>query len=350
MNGIAYLDPRAPTEERVEDLLGRMTREEKVGQLMQLDGRFGIRDAVERMLVGSLIHLNGAEADAAIDAALKTRSSIPLLMADDGIHGHSFWAGATIFPTQLALALQLGRSPARRVARVAAREMRATGIKWTFSPVLCLARDLPLGQGRRDLRRGPILDRRVRLGDDPRIPGRGPGRSRCRACHRQALRRLLGDSRGPRRLRGRTLAPQAPLLFLPALRAGRPRGLHGLHDGIPVHRRPALDAQPLAAHRGAQGGVGLRRRARHRLRQRGPPREGPARLRRLRPGRRPGRQIGQRFHHGHAPVLRGLPRGPQEWPLDRGRARRDGAAGARAQVPHGTVRESGAAIPSGSPR
>lgn len=146
MNGISYLDPCAPIAARVEDLLCRMTREEKVGQLMQLDGRFGMRDAVERMLVGSLFHLNGAEADAAIDSALKTRLGIPLIMADDGIHGHSFWAGATIFPTQLALACSWDAALLQRVARAAAREMRATGIKWTFAPVLCMARDLRWGR------------------------------------------------------------------------------------------------------------------------------------------------------------------------------------------------------------
>ena len=50
------------------------------------------------MRVGSLFHLNGREADAAIESSLGTRLGIPVLLADDGIHGHSFWAGATFFP------------------------------------------------------------------------------------------------------------------------------------------------------------------------------------------------------------------------------------------------------------
>jgi beta-glucosidase len=146
MNGLIFRDPNAPLEERVEDLLGRMTTPEKVGQLMQLDGRFDFRGKIRDCHVGSLIHLNGSDADAAIEASLATRLGIPLLLADDGIHGHSFWAGATVFPTQLALACSWDAELLEEVARVTAREMRATGVKWTFSPILCLARDLRWGR------------------------------------------------------------------------------------------------------------------------------------------------------------------------------------------------------------
>ncbi len=146
MDAPVFRDPSASLSERVEDLLSRMSAREKVGQLMQLDGRYDMQGAIGRMGVGSLFHLNGAEAGAAIEASLRTRLGIPVLMADDGIHGHSFWAGATIFPTQLALACSWDTGLLEEVARVTAREMRATGIKWTFSPVLCLARDLRWGR------------------------------------------------------------------------------------------------------------------------------------------------------------------------------------------------------------
>jgi beta-glucosidase len=146
MNGAKYRDPSASLSERVEDLVGRMTLPEKVGQLMQLDGRFDFRGKIRDNFVGSFFHLNGADADAAIEASLATRLGIPTLLADDGIHGHSFWAGATIFPTQLALACSWDAGLLEEVARVTSREMRATGLKWTFSPVLCLARDLRWGR------------------------------------------------------------------------------------------------------------------------------------------------------------------------------------------------------------
>ena len=120
--------------------MGLMTLEEKVGQLMQLDGQKVYRELIRNRHVGSLLHINGQDADEAILASLETRLGIPVLLADDGIHGHSFWAGATIFPTQLALAASWNTDLFREVARITAVEMRATGLKWTFSPVLCLAR------------------------------------------------------------------------------------------------------------------------------------------------------------------------------------------------------------------
>ncbi|AUX21848.1 beta-D-glucoside glucohydrolase [Sorangium cellulosum] len=141
-----YKDPTQPVSRRVDDLLSRMTLDEKVGQLMQLDAQGDIEDAIGRMKVGSLLHCNGKDADAAIRRSLRTRLGIPVLMADDGIHGHSFWAGATIFPTQLAMACTWDAGLLEKVARVTAVEMRATGLKWTFSPVLCLTRDLRWGR------------------------------------------------------------------------------------------------------------------------------------------------------------------------------------------------------------
>ena len=152
-----YLDPAQPVEARVADLLPRMTLAEKAGQLMQLDGQFDMPDLVNRLHVGSLLHINGSAADAALAASLKTRLGIPVLLADDGIHGHSFWAGAAIFPTQLAVACSWDAELMEQMARITAVEMRATGIKWTFSPVLCLARDLRWGRVDETFGEDPLL-------------------------------------------------------------------------------------------------------------------------------------------------------------------------------------------------
>jgi len=153
----AYRDPALPLPARLDDLLARMTLPEKVGQLMQLDGQRVYRELIRDFHVGSLLHINGSDADAAQAAAAQTRLGIPLLLADDGIHGHSFWAGATLFPTQLALACSWNPELAREVARVTALEMRATGLKWTFSPVLCLARDLRWGRINETFGEDPLL-------------------------------------------------------------------------------------------------------------------------------------------------------------------------------------------------
>ncbi|HCM26682.1 MAG: beta-glucosidase [Treponema sp. GWB1_62_6] len=150
-------EPYPSSAEKVEMLLGRMTVEEKIGQLMQLDGRGRYIELIRDYHVGSLLHINGSDADAALKASMSGRLGIPVLLADDGIHGHSFWAGAAIFPTQLAMACSWDTELLEEAARVTAVEMRATGLKWTFSPVLCLARDLRWGRIGETFGEDPLL-------------------------------------------------------------------------------------------------------------------------------------------------------------------------------------------------
>ena len=141
----AYRNPALTVEERVTDLLGRMTLEEKVGQLMMWDAR-GDLAFINTRQAGSILHILGARINDAMDLAAKNRLAIPLLVGEDGIHGHSFWKGATIFPTQLGLAGSWNPELFEQVGRVTAEEMAPTGIHWTFSPVLCLTRDLRWGR------------------------------------------------------------------------------------------------------------------------------------------------------------------------------------------------------------
>ncbi|MCU0263817.1 MAG: glycoside hydrolase family 3 C-terminal domain-containing protein [Candidatus Nanopelagicales bacterium] len=142
----AYRDAALSVAERVEDLLGRMTLPEKVGQMLQLNAQGDLEDIVSVKLAGSILHASPEAMIRAIDLAGRTRLGIPLLTADDAIHGHSFWPGATIFPTQLAMACSWDADLVERMARVTAVEVSATGLHWTFSPVLCIARDLRWGR------------------------------------------------------------------------------------------------------------------------------------------------------------------------------------------------------------
>jgi beta-glucosidase len=142
----AYRNPTLSVEERVADLLGRMTLEEKVGQLMLWDARGEDLSFINTRQPGSALHILGAKISKAMDLASQNRLGIPLLIGEDGIHGHSFWKGATIFPTQLALAASWNPDLLEQVGRVTAEEMTPTGIHWTFSPVLCLSRDLRWGR------------------------------------------------------------------------------------------------------------------------------------------------------------------------------------------------------------
>lgn len=141
-----YRHPRLPVEARVADLLGRMTLEEKIGQLMMSDARGEDLSFITERQPGSILHILGDKVGRAMDLAAQTRLGIPLLVGEDAIHGHSFWPDATIFPTQLALASAWHPALLEKVGRVTAAEMAHTGIHWTFSPVLCLTRDLRWGR------------------------------------------------------------------------------------------------------------------------------------------------------------------------------------------------------------
>ena len=141
-----YRDPSLSVEERVDDLVARMTLPEKVGQMLQLDSRGDLKEVVTSKLAGSILHTSPARLIEANDLVSRTRLQIPLLTAEDCIHGHGFWPGATVFPTQLAMAATWDAELLERVARVTAVEVSATGIHWTFSPVLCIARDLRWGR------------------------------------------------------------------------------------------------------------------------------------------------------------------------------------------------------------
>lgn len=142
----AYLDVALPVADRIADLLGRMTVEEKIGQMLQLDARDDLEDQVVRMHAGSILHASPEKVLRARELTLQTRLKIPLLVGEDCIHGHSFWEGATIYPTQLGMAATWDAGLAERVARATAVEVSATGIHWTFSPVLCITRDLRWGR------------------------------------------------------------------------------------------------------------------------------------------------------------------------------------------------------------
>ncbi len=154
---LPYLDPALPTEQRVADLIGRMTLPEKVGQMLQLDARDGVRALVEDMHVGSILHTSPERVLEAAALTEHSRLRIPLLVAEDCIHGHSFWVGATIFPTQLGMAATWDPALIERAARATAVEVAATGIHWTFSPVLCIGRDLRWGRVSETFGEDPFL-------------------------------------------------------------------------------------------------------------------------------------------------------------------------------------------------
>ncbi len=167
MTALPYLNPALPISERVSDLVSRMTMQEKVGQMMQLPANnyHGankndlVRHLVTEVTVGSILHANPEQLEEAHNLVAQTRLQIPLLIGEDCIHGHSFFAGATIYPTQLGMAATWDAELVEQIARATAVEVAPTGVHWTFSPVLCIARDL---------RWGRVSET---FGEDPRLIG-----------------------------------------------------------------------------------------------------------------------------------------------------------------------------------
>ena len=144
---------RGPTraERFVDSLVGRMTLEEKLGQLTQLAGRWGDtgprvseggEDEIRSGHVGSFLGVFGAGYTRDMQAiAMQSRLKIPLLFAHDVIHGFR-----TIFPVSIAEAASWDPEGVERAARIAATEATAAGLHWTFAPMVDIARDARWGR------------------------------------------------------------------------------------------------------------------------------------------------------------------------------------------------------------
>src|SRR5215468_4754893 len=129
----------ADIEQRVNDLLPKMTLEEKTGQLAQFAGNNPqTMEMIKQGKVGSLLGVLGAEeANAAQRAAVESsRLHIPLILGYDVIHGYR-----TVFPVPLASAGSFDMLLIERAERVAAKESTASGVKWVFAPMVDIARD-----------------------------------------------------------------------------------------------------------------------------------------------------------------------------------------------------------------
>lgn len=146
IEAMAYTDPRRPIDERVQDLLPRMTLEEKAGQMCQMNGRCDPEKWLREQHVGSFLHMLGPETNALQRLAAETRLGIPLLFGIDAIHGNAFWPTATVFPSQLGLSCSWNPALLEEMGRITAKETALTGAHWTFSPMLDTARDLRWGR------------------------------------------------------------------------------------------------------------------------------------------------------------------------------------------------------------
>ncbi len=145
-----YQNSSLATQQRVNDLLSKLSLEEKIGQMLQVSynqvSPSEAEDWVTQKFAGSFLHVLGDNARRLQELTESTPHGIPILFGIDAIHGHALNTRATVFPSQLALSCSWNQSALETVGRVTAREVAADGLHWTFSPVLCIGRDLRWGR------------------------------------------------------------------------------------------------------------------------------------------------------------------------------------------------------------
>mgnify|MGYP003169562043 CR=1 FL=1 len=176
----AYKDAGRPVEERVSDLLSRMTLEEKVMQLNQYtlgrnDNANNVADPVDKIPaeIGSLIYFDtspGLRNRLQKKAIEQSRLGIPVLFGYDVIHGFR-----TTYPISLAQACSWNPALVKQAAEVAAQEARMSGVEWTFSPMIDVARDGRWGRVSEGYGEDPVLTGKMAgayiegmQGDDPK--------------------------------------------------------------------------------------------------------------------------------------------------------------------------------------
>ncbi len=130
-------------EQKINELLAKMTLAEKLGQLQMLDGEANGKYRPEHLelakkgLLGSTLNVRGVKmTDELQRAALESRLKIPILLGFDVIHGYR-----TIFPVPLGESASWDLASIERTAAIAAAESRAAGVHWTFAPMVDISRD-----------------------------------------------------------------------------------------------------------------------------------------------------------------------------------------------------------------
>ncbi|CAI9273088.1 unnamed protein product [Lactuca saligna] len=152
---IKYKDPKQPLGVRIRDLMNRMTLEEKIGQMTQIDSRVATQQVLQNYSIGSL--LTNAAIPSSQDpsspqawinminnfqrGSLSSRLGIPLMYGIDAVHGNSRVYNATIFPHNIGLGVTRDVELVKKIGVATALEVRATGINYAFAPCVAVCRD-----------------------------------------------------------------------------------------------------------------------------------------------------------------------------------------------------------------
>lgn len=155
---VIYTDPSQPVETRIEDLLKRMTMDEKIGQMTQVEKNSIQPGDITRYAIGSILSGGGgsppqntaqdwyAMVEVYQDEALKTRLGIPMIYGVDAVHGHGNLMNATIFPHNIGLGATNNPVLVEKIGRATAEEILASGIPWNFAPVIAVVQDVRWGR------------------------------------------------------------------------------------------------------------------------------------------------------------------------------------------------------------
>ncbi|XP_015900202.2 uncharacterized protein LOC107433431 isoform X1 [Ziziphus jujuba] len=149
-----YRDPKQPLNARIKDLLKRMTLEEKIGQMVQIDRTVASSEVLKKYFIGSVLSGGGsvpakqASPETWIDmvndfqkGSLSTRLGIPMIYGIDAVHGHNNVYKATVFPHNIGLGATRDPKLVKKIGAVTALEVRATGIPYVFAPCIAVCRD-----------------------------------------------------------------------------------------------------------------------------------------------------------------------------------------------------------------
>ncbi|KAG9157012.1 hypothetical protein Leryth_009064 [Lithospermum erythrorhizon] len=147
-----YKDAKQPLEVRITDLMNRMTLEEKIGQMTQIERKVASKEVMKKYFIGSLLSGGGSAPSANASAetwvnmvnefqegALSTRLGIPMIYGIDAVHGHNNVYNATIFPHNIGLGASRDPELVKRIGAATALELRATGIPYTFAPSIAVS-------------------------------------------------------------------------------------------------------------------------------------------------------------------------------------------------------------------
>ena len=262
--GAKHRDASLPAEQRAELLLAEMTLAEKIGQMCQYvavaapeslgnaDEDPGYALSLEEQArliqsgrVGSFLKVpNQATANRLQALAETSRLGIPLLIATDAIHGHAMdLEQAAVFPSPIGLAASFDPALLESVARVTAREMRATGFHWTFSPNLDVVRDARWGRSGETFGEDALLTGELGAAMVRGYQGAELSSDDVLACAKHLVAGGISDNGlngAPAEVSERTLHEVFFPPFIRAVQAGVLSAMpaHNEVAGVPCHRRP----------------------------------------------------------------------------------------------------------------